>query len=369
MASALDTRRQAFRDLLDRDLYENDISMAGGEGGLQGKYGNDSYEAQKAEIMRSPEYAQTQTPEYAKAKYQREQAAAREALMARQKAEEEGLFGQYQGTLGGQEKLSAAYNRLGNERGLSTLKSQFNTTKDLLDRLNEDVTARTAGSLTSEAARRRTIASESEPLAANIGRLGTAIGSATEDVGTQLQFLSADQQRELDPIKMRIAATSDRFAREISGFDNDQQTGLNFLLDKLNRDRQLTDMEWQKAADLAKSQQDFTNTKESLQIQFENDMKLAKLKDSLSGGSGGNGGLSLPGGAASADTAAPQVSNVLDQAESMQEQTPPLGLGANGLLGFGGNLQGGSWDTSAPSKIGGSNITNPFSYLSKWLDR
>lgn len=350
MASALEIRRQAFRDLLDRDLFENDINMAGGEGGLQSKYGNDSYEAQKAEIMNSPEYRNVQSPEYQKAKFAREQAAARQALLDRQKAEEEGLFGQYQGKIAGQEKLSSAYTRLADERGLSTLKGQFNTTRDLLDRLDSDVTDRTSGTLTSESQRRRQIAAETEPLAANLGRLGTAIGSATEDVGTQLQFMAADQAKELDPIKMRIAATSDRFAREITGFDTEQQTGLNFLLDKLNRDRQLTDMEWSKAADLAKMQEDFGQKKALLQIQFENDMKMQKA----SGGGSGSGAIfpaaALP--AAGGTTEAAPVKKYAKRSEAIVDARGAFAAGIDPVSIYQDLISGGIPADAAAQIIG-----------------
>lgn len=212
-------------------------------------------------------------------RYRQEQ----DALLARQRQEQEGLFGQYEQRLGGQEKLPALYTRLQQEAGIPELQKQrqvFNTqiygVKNMLDRLDEDVTSRTAGTMTTDAQRRRMIGAEGADLNNQLGRLGTGLqpiadmyGQASEQVGNLLNLNVQQQERELSPVTMRINALGERFAREITGFDNTRQQELNSILDKLNRERALADREWQRAAELAKQEAAFNQQKKLAILQFE----------------------------------------------------------------------------------------------------
>lgn len=237
--------------------------------------------------------------------------ANRDALMARQNAEQEGLFGSYTTTLKNQESGSAMFDRLNQELGINDLgasahaiKSQIYGVKDLLDRLDEDVNSRTAGTMTSDAMARRMKAAEGGKLNDTLGRLTTGLApvadmlsSAQGMLGTKMQLNQADQMKELDPIKMRINALSDRFAREITGFEQGHQDTLNGLMDKLQRERQLSDREWEAAQALAASERDFQHQKE-----------LAQMQLSAKSGGGGGGGFSLGGGGAAAGGGGSQTS-------------------------------------------------------------
>lgn len=226
--------------------------------------------------------------------------ASRQALLDKQNAEQQGLFGQYTTTLTGQETGQAMYDRLNKDLGINDLgasaqaiKGQIYGVKDLLDRLDEDVNSRTAGTMTSDAMARRIKAAEGGKLNDTLGRLTTGLApvadmlsSAQGILGTRMQLEQADQTKELDPLKMRINALSDRFAREITGFEQSHQDTLNMLMDKLQRDRTLTDQEWQSAQDLAASERDFQHQKELAAMQLS-------AKSSSGGGfSVGTGGSS-----------------------------------------------------------------------------
>jgi hypothetical protein len=221
-------------------------------------------------------------------------AKQREQLLAKQKAEEEGLFSNYENKLAGQEKLTDAYGRLKTEAGIPDLQKQVDVykteiykVKDLLDRLDEDITSRTRGTFTSEAQRNRQVAAEGDPLRTSLSRLGTAatpymerLSSAMSEVGTMLGLTKDEQTKELEPIKMRINATTDRFAREITGFNQSKTDELNGLLDQITRGRELEDREWERIQTLAAEERAWAKTKEEMALQFEYDMKSAKASGS-----------------------------------------------------------------------------------------
>lgn len=199
------------------------------------------------------------------------QKAEFDAMIARQNQKQDGLFGQYKDAIAGQEKLPDMYTRLQKEAGLpeasaqlQMYKDQIYRTKDMLDRLDEDVTSRTTGTLTSEAMRRRIVASEGEDLNNQLGRLGTGMApvvdlvtGAQNQVAAMMPLYMQQQQRELQPMELEINSLSDRFAREITGFTANRQTQLDVLMNEVARGRQLADREWELAQQLAAEERDF----------------------------------------------------------------------------------------------------------------
>ena len=196
------------------------------------------------------------------------------AMIAKQNAEQEGLFGQYDTAIKGQETMSDAYKRLSGEAGLPDVqkqldifKTQIYGIKDILDRLDENVTSRIAGRDVSEAQRQRIVTAEGNPLQQNLSRFGTAMApleermtAGTNLVTTQLGLLNQDQATALKPLELRINAINDRFAREITGFTTNKETELTGLLDQIQRGRELEDREWQRVQDLAKEERDFQHS-------------------------------------------------------------------------------------------------------------
>lgn len=254
-----------------------------------------------------------------------QQTAANQAMLDRQKSEQEGLFNQYTTQLEGQEKLPVLYNRLTSEAGIPQLtqaadvfKTQIYSVKDLLDRLNEDVTTRTSGTFTNEAQRNRQIAAEGDPLRTSLARLGTGLepiaemlNSARGEVGNMLNLTVQQQGKEMQPIQMRIEALGDRFAREITGFNNDKENMLTALMDKLQRERELSDRDWQLAQQLAAEEREFQRQKQLAKASASNNLtvpvpttptKTKSVADWLALGGGGstvlqpaNSGISLQG--------------------------------------------------------------------------
>lgn len=261
--------------------YQELLGRAPDAGGLKHYLGYSNPAAVRASILGSTEYKNKQTAAPAAPAanplqdFAAKQKAESDALLARQNTEQEGLFGQYKTTLQNQETLPAIYNRLQAEAGIpelgqrsQTYKDQIYATKDKLDRLGEDINARTTGYNVSESQRRRLETAEAEPLQTNLGRFGTALAPITEalssaqnNVTTQLGMYASERDRQLRPLEMEINSLSDRFAREITGFNNNKETTLTSILDKLQRDRVLSDRDWELAQTLAAEERAFAKQK------------------------------------------------------------------------------------------------------------
>lgn len=216
-----------------------------------------------------------------------------EDLFNRQRAEEEALFRTFEERHKAQPGLTSVYDKLIAEQGLpekqqaaSAVRGEIFKVKDLLDQLESDVTSRVSGTLTSEAQRRRQIAAEREPLSANLGRLATGLEPLNQDIATSMGMVSTklgltqkDQERELDPIRMRISATSDRFAREMTGYNQTKQNELTLLLNKMEEQQQLDQREWQRVQQLASEEREWQRTKEKMDIEQQNAIKLKQTRE------------------------------------------------------------------------------------------
>ena len=273
-------------------LYQELLGRAPDAGGLAHYQGYGDVNAIRSSILGSTEYNNKSTAPAAPAAnvsqplfdFAAQKKSESDALIAKQNAQQEGLFSNYETIRKNQEALPALYNRLQTEAGIpglsqasQAIKDEIYKTKDTLDRLAQDVTARTTGTLTTEAQRRRLTTAESEPLQTNLGRLGTGLApiadmltSANQSVATQLGLQTQQQDRELEPVKMRINAISDRFAREITGFTSSKETELSAVLDKLTRDRQLSDRDWELAQTLAAEERAFARQKSLAASQLTN---------------------------------------------------------------------------------------------------
>lgn len=204
-------------------------------------------------------------------------------LLNQQNQTQENAFNQYQQTISGQESLTSAYDRLKNELKIpelqqtsSAIQSEIFKVKNLLNNLDQNVTDRTRGTLTTEAQRQRMGAYEAQPLQKNLGTLSTSLepimqnlSGANQQVQTLLQLQRSDQDRQLKPLEMQISSLSDRFARELTGFSNSKTTELNALVDKINRDRELSDREWQRTQQLASEEREFSRQKQLANMELD----------------------------------------------------------------------------------------------------
>lgn len=274
-------------------------------------------------------------------------------LIASQNSQQEGLFGAYTDTSNNQEKLPAIYDRLNQELGINDLskvvqgyKDQILTVQQLLGNLTGDVTTRNKGTFTNDAQANRQIAAEGAPLRDSLSNLGYAMAPAAQALsgaqgtaGTLLNLTVQQQSKDLHPLELRIASLGDKFSREITGFTSQKQDTLNALMDKIQRNRQLSDMEWQNAQDLAKQETDFQHQKQLYQIQANASVAAAKAA---------NPGLSTPKVAAAPTlqhTATDWASLVQGNQPGISFQAPSSSMKIQGssipLQGGGFSLQGG----------------------------
>lgn len=173
-----------------------------------------------------------------------------------------------------QEKPLDIYSRLETEAGLpelratsKTLSGEIANIEDYLDMVEPNISARTHESLVTEAQRQGMVGAEKKPwteklakLATSLGRVQGGITEATQGIGTKTQLAMTGQEMELEPLKLAYTTMVDRNARLTTGFTSDRQTTLDALYDKLNRQRTLSDQEWELANTLASEERSYMRT-------------------------------------------------------------------------------------------------------------
>jgi len=176
-----------------------------------------------------------------------------------------------------QEKPLDMYGRLETEAGLPSLKKasssltkEIQGIEDVLDTIEPDVSARSRESLVTEAQRRGMVAKGKEPHLERLTKFGTAlgrisgrIGEAERGIATKTELGMRGQEMELEPLKLRYSTLLDRNARTLTGFTADRQTTLDALYDKLDRTRQLSDMEWNLANTLGGEEREYKRALQS----------------------------------------------------------------------------------------------------------
>ena len=169
------------------------------------------------------------------------------------------------------EKPLDVYSRLETEAGLpelrgvsTTLSKEIASIEDYLDQIEPDVSARMRESLVTEAQRRGMVSAGREPFLEKLTKLGTALGrvsgrvsEAERGIATKTELGIRGEEMGLEPLKLRYQVMTDRNARMLTGFTADRQTQLDQLWDKLQRQRQLDDQEWELANTLASQERSY----------------------------------------------------------------------------------------------------------------
>ena len=196
------------------------------------------------------------------------------------------------------------YQGLANSQGLTQqseavkrLREETNKVSDLLGSLGEDIMSRTRGLDVSEAQRNRIQAFEQEPLAKQYGTYSTnlsrgeqALAETRGQVGSLAEYAIQGEKQKLQPYEANIEglkyiggvemdAVSDRLAREQSGFSADREMQYNLVMDQLNRNRTLSDRDWEMARQLEAEEREYSRQKALLRLD-------ASLNPPSSGGGG-----------------------------------------------------------------------------------
>ena len=147
----------------------------------------------------------------------------------------------------------------------SSLSKEIANIEDYLYQIEPNVSARTKESLVTEAQRKGMVAAERKPWAENLVRVSTALGrvrqsisEGLQDIATKTGLVMKGAELELKPLELQYSTLVDRHQRLTSGFSTDRQTKLDILFDKLKRERQLSDREWELANELAKEERTYT---------------------------------------------------------------------------------------------------------------
>lgn len=192
-------------------------------------------------------------------------------LLNQQNSTAQGLFNQYSAASQAQPKLVDVLNNAqqqagigGLQQGINLFNSQLTGTKGLIDNLNTDTAARTAGTGANQAYLDRLRASEGGQLNTQLSRLTSGLGDVTNafntsnaNTGQLLSATQADQATALHPLELQINAMSDQFARQITGFTTGAQNELDTLMTKLQNQQTLNNDEWQRANTLADQETQF----------------------------------------------------------------------------------------------------------------
>lgn len=235
-------------------------------------------------------------------------------LLNTQKNEQQGLFNQYTSTSASQPKLVDVLNTAqqnagigGLQQGINLFNTQSQDVKGMIDRLGENTKARTMGTNANQAYLDRLRAAEGGGLNTQLSRLTEGLGNVTNayntanaNTSTLLGATQADQATALKPLELQINATSDRFAREITGFTTTRQNELDVLLTKLNTEQKLRSDEWAAAQQLAESERSYQRQRsliasEQNQRQSAIDTLTGKAGNKVVGGyaAKGNGGVAF----------------------------------------------------------------------------
>ena len=247
----------------------------------------------------------------------------RNKMLADQKAEQTGLFDQFDTIRGGQESLLSVYNRANEENGINDIKNTIGTyntqiasTKGLLDSLDEDITSRTKGTFTTDAQRNRMVAAEGADLRTQLGRLGSGLdpfisawNMGNQAVGDIVNLTSQDQERAVEGVKMRLDSLPERFAREMSGFNINKENELATIMDKLKRDQTLATSEWERLSQLEAEARDYERQQNLMRLQASLDRQTNASANSWSK----DLVAALTGRAEGASTAAPSQQDVDSQ--------------------------------------------------------
>lgn len=192
-------------------------------------------------------------------------------LLNTQAATSQGLFDKYTAASAAQPKLVDTLKTAQDAAGIGALQDNinlFNTqasgVKGLIDRLNENTAARTAGTGANQAYLDRLRAAEGGGLNTQLSRLTTGLGDVTNafntsnaNTGQLLSATQADQATALHPLELQINSMSDQFARQLTGFTSGAENELNTLLTKLQNQQTLNNQEWERANTLADQETQF----------------------------------------------------------------------------------------------------------------
>lgn len=178
-------------------------------------------------------------------------APRRAAMEGRQQGQETDYLSRFRGAIMGQEALPHMYSRIGRELNMPNLATNFNQVSNQMTNLPETYSKATRGFDVNANQLNRIVSTKQAALA-------PALTTATQNYQTaqdqQNKMIGAEltqQEKQLRPFETEQQFMADRFARESTGFTQDNEMELNSLISKMQAGVQLSEGEKQRANELA----------------------------------------------------------------------------------------------------------------------
>jgi len=187
------------------------------------------------------------------------QKAATDAENARQEAKITDFLTRFKTAVGAQETVPAAAERIGGTLGLPQLQQTSQGLIKSVAEIPKVQTQATRGYDVNANQLARIIGAKQAELAPIAQQAVTQEQNAQSNLGTQLGYLNAQQQRELTPLTTEGGMLSDQIAREMSGFSQDKQNSLSLILEKMRNDQAITIQELNNANELAKAKAQYND--------------------------------------------------------------------------------------------------------------
>ena len=211
--------------------------------------------------------------------------SSRAAFNQGQAGQQSDFLNRYTGAIQGLETPQALATRLGSELGLPALnKSAFGLNQTLADIPSVQTTA-TRGFDVNANQLARIIAAKQAQIAPLAQRATAEAQFAQNELGNQMGFEQAGQERQLMPFQTEQQLLSDRLAREASGYSQDMTNELDLYLNRVARGEKLSDQETARAQQLADQENDFEKQKEMATFNTNENIRQARALKANSGGS------------------------------------------------------------------------------------
>lgn len=191
-------------------------------------------------------------------------------------ASENALVSDYTKAIASQAKPLDIYTGLEETAGIPKLRNTANTLsqqvynlEDTIRRVDQNVANTTKNSYVTQGQQSGMIEARKQPLQENLSYLSTGLGRVEDsitkqmaDINNRMGYIMAGQEKDLMPYQIQLQVMQDQNARSMTGYSTDMQNRLTLLMDKLNRERYLSDREWEEASQLRIMEQQYEMAKQ-----------------------------------------------------------------------------------------------------------
>lgn len=235
---------------------------------------------------------QQQQQQQQQQQFLQDQETRRQAELASQKQQEQDFLGRYQTAIKGQEPIDAMFQRLSTQYQLPQLQARLPelqqnamSLQQTLFQLPQEARTRQERYGGMDEAQRKAFIGERQAELAPSASLAeqnyqAALGNYNQAFGNvenMLKYNVAQQQKELQPLTTEASMMSDRLARQMTSYSQEQQSQLDLYLQQLSSNQQLSLAQMQHANELAIKEQDYQNQLKLLETKGAQDIASQEL--------------------------------------------------------------------------------------------